>query len=341
MFREKDIHFIAIGNNIDSDHDETSGYGPFLNIMNEWYVRDTSKKLRSALRARGSTGNAHTSNNCIYGYQKDPDDSDHWIIDPEAAAVVRRIFQMCIDGKGPYQIARILANEKIERLSYYPSVRGRGNNQVSYDRKHPYSWAGVTVVVILARKEYTGCIINFKTYTRSYKGKNLKSTPEEDRVYFENTQEAIIDLETWELVQRLRKNVRRTSTSRGEANPLTGKVFCAECGAPMYHHRGNKNYERVYFVKSGERRTFKCKPTDGCECSTFIRSRQIYDGKCTCHSVMVSTLNTLVYRTIKDTCSYVNFNEEEFVALVSDISKEEETSTDNTIRDRIKKNEVR
>lgn len=147
----------------------------------------------------------HTSNHCIYGYKKDPNDKDHWIIDEEAAEVVRRIYRMAIEGKGPYEIARILATEKVERPSYYLAQRGMGNHQSNYNAADPYTWRGGTVADILSKQEYMGHTVNFRTYKESYKDKRVKMTPKEDLVIFENTQEAIIDKETWERVQTLRK----------------------------------------------------------------------------------------------------------------------------------------
>ena len=242
MFREKGVRFVAITNGVDSDKRESSEFAPFLNIMNEWYIRDCSRKITSVLRARGMSGK-HTSNHCIYGYKKDPNDKDHWIIDEEAAEVVRRIYRMAIEGKGPYEIARILATEKVERPSYYLAQRGMGNHQSNYNAADPYTWRGGTVADILSKQEYMGHTVNFRTYKESYKDKRVKMTPKEDLVIFENTQEAIIDKETWERVQTLRKTIRRTD-SIGKANPLTGLMFCADCGAKMYNHRGKAGNAR-------------------------------------------------------------------------------------------------
>ena len=242
MFREKGVRFIAITNGVDSDKRESSEFAPFLNIMNEWYIRDCSRKITTVLRARGMSGK-HTSNHCIYGYRKDPNNKDHWIIDEEAAEVVRRIYRMAIEGKGPYEIARILATEKVERPSYYLAQRGMGNHQSNYNAADPYTWRGGTVADILSKQEYMGHTVNFRTYKESYKDKRVKMTPKEDLVIFENTQEAIIDKETWERVQTLRKTIRRTD-SIGKANPLTGLMFCADCGAKMYNHRGKAGNAR-------------------------------------------------------------------------------------------------
>lgn len=155
MFRENGVRFIAIANGVDSDKRESSEFAPFLNIMNEWYVRDSSRKITTVLRAKGMSG-AHLTNHCIYGYKKDPNDKNHWIIDEEAAEVVRRIYRMAIEGKGPYETARILALEKIERPSYYLAQRGMGNHKSNYNSTEPYAWRGNTISDILSKPEYMG-----------------------------------------------------------------------------------------------------------------------------------------------------------------------------------------
>ena len=285
LFREKEVHFIAIGNGIDSNDQQSSEFAPFLNIMNEWYVRDTSKKIKSVLKARGMSGSAHTSNCACYGYKKDPENPDKWVIDEEAASVVREIFQMCVDGKGPYEIARCLAERKVERPSYYLAKRGLGNHQSDCDYSNPYTWRGHTVATILERPEYTGCTVNFRTYKNSYKDKKIKKADKSDWVIFEGTQEPIIDKETWSIVQNLRKHTRRTD-SLGEANPLTGKVFCGECGSLMYNHRRKNGRVRVYYTSKGERRESYSKPEDCYACSKHILTRQTYKAACSGHHIL-------------------------------------------------------
>lgn len=247
LFREKEVRFIAINNGIDSDRQETSEFAPFLNIMNEWFVRDTSKKIKAVLKSRGSSGNAHTSNIPPYGYLKDPENPDHWIIDEEAAEVVRRIYRMTIEGKGPYQIARELSEEKIERPSYYLGKKGLGNHASNYDKENPYMWRGNQVTTLIARPEYIGKTVNFRTFKNSYKDKKTKRADKEDWVVFDDTQEPIVDEETWLLAQKLRQNVRKADPM-GEPNVLTGKIYCADCGAPMYNHRQRKGRERIYYM---------------------------------------------------------------------------------------------
>ena len=340
LFREKEVHFIAINNGIDSDHQESSEFAPFLNIMNEWYVRDTSKKIKSVLKARGMSGKAHTSNIPPYGYLKDPENPDHWIIDEEAAAVVRRIYQMTIKGKGPYEIARELAEAKVERPSYYLGKKGLGNHATGFDEQNPYAWRGNTISGLIARPEYVGKTVNFRTHKDSYRDKYLKWADKEDWVIFEDTQEPIIDTATWELAQKLRQNVRKAD-SMGEPNVLTGKVFCADCGAVMYNHRHHNGRERVYYTAKGERRIQHCSPEDDYSCSTYQLSRQKYNKNCTCHSISTKTLKSLILRTIQDTCRYVSLNEEQFVMMLQDAAVMHDAAASDTIRQRIERNERR
>lgn len=336
MFREKGVRFVAITNGVDSDKRESSEFAPFLNIMNEWYIRDCSRKITSVLRARGMSGK-HTSNHCIYGYKKDPNDKDHWIIDEEAAEVVRRIYRMAIEGKGPYEIARILATEKVERPSYYLAQRGMGNHQSNYNAADPYTWRGGTIADILSKQEYMGHTVNFRTYKESYKDKRVKMTPKEDLVIFENTQEAIIDKETWERVQTLRKTIRRTD-SIGKANPLTGLMFCADCGAKMYNHRGKAGNARDWAGRpNGKKRPDR----DEYNCSRYDLGNQHYDKYCTTHLIRTAVVNELLLEAIKGVCDYALNNEAEFMAQVCSASEDRQEKAARSIRQRKQRNEKR
>ena len=336
MFREKGVRFVAITNGVDSDKRESSEFAPFLNIMNEWYIRDCSRKITSVLRARGMSGK-HTSNHCIYGYKKDPNDKDHWIIDEEAAEVVRRIYRMAIEGKGPYEIARILATEKVERPSYYLAQRGMGNHQSNYNAADPYTWRGGTVADILSKQEYMGHTVNFRTYKESYKDKRVKMTPKEDLVIFENTQEAIIDKETWERVQTLRKTIRRTD-SIGKANPLTGLMFCADCGAKMYNHRGKAGNACDWAGRpNGKKRPDR----DEYNCSRYDLGNQHYDKYCTTHLIRTAVVNELLLEAIKGVCDYALSSEAEFMAQVCSASEDRQEKAARSIRQRKQRNEKR
>ena len=336
MFRENGVRFIAIANGVDSDKRESSEFAPFLNIMNEWYVRDSSRKITTVLRAKGMSG-AHLTNHCIYGYKKDPNDKNHWIIDEEAAEVVRRIYRMAIEGKGPYETARILALEKIERPSYYLAQRGMGNHKSNYNSTEPYAWRGNTISDILSKPEYMGHTVNFRTYKESYKDKRSKATPKEDLVIFEDTQEAIIDKETWERVQSLRKTIRRTDTI-GEANPLTGLMFCADCGAKMYNHRGKAGNARDW----AGRPTGKKRPDrDEYNCSRYDLGNQRYDTYCTTHLIRTVVVNELLLEAIKEVCNYAQNNEAAFIEQVCSASGERQKKAIKTIRQRKQRSEKR
>ena len=336
MFREHGVRFVAIANGVDSDKRESSEFAPFLNIMNEWYVRDSSRKITSVLHARGMSGK-HTNSHCIYGYKKDPNDKDHWIIDEEAAEVVRRIYRMALESKGPYEIARILATEKVERPSYYLEQRGMGNHQSNYNAAEPYTWRGGTVADILSKQEYMGHTVNFRTYKESYKDKRVKMTPKEDLVIFENTQEAIIDKETWERVQTLRKTIRRTD-SIGKANPLTGLMFCADCGAKMYNHRGKAGNARDWAGRpNGKKRPDR----DEYNCSRYDLGNQHYDKYCTTHLIRTAVVNELLLEAIKGVCDYALNNEAEFMAQVCSASEDRQEKAARSIRQRKQRNEKR
>ena len=229
LFPQKKVRFIAIANNVDSAVQGSNEFAPFVNIMNEFYVKDCSRKIRASFRMKGNAGK-HLCGNIIYGYKADPEDKTHWIIDEEAAAVVRRIYQLCIEGNGPFQIAGILQEDKVETPGYYLARRGLGNHRSRLDEMKPYNWNAGTVRDILARPEYIGHTVSFRYQTESYKTKKAVKTDPSEWLITENTQEPIVDEHTWTLVQKLRQTVRRTDTI-GTANPFTGLVYCADCGA--------------------------------------------------------------------------------------------------------------
>ena len=319
MFKEKEVHFIAIANGVDNQKRESSEFAPFLNIMNEWYIRDSSRKVTTVLRARGMEGK-HTTNNAIYGYRKSEEDKNQWVIDEEAAEVVRRIYRMSLEGKGPYEIARILSEEQIERPSYYLAKRGLGTYRSNNNTATPYVWRGATVRDILSKPEYMGHTVNFRSYKESYKDKRAKKTPKEDWVIFKNTQEAIVSEEMWNKVQELRKTVRRTDTV-GEANPFTGLLYCADCGAKMYNHRGGAGRARNWKGElNGKRRPDR----DEYNCSTYNLSRQSYDKQCSQHYIRTEVVRKLVLETIKAVSDYVITNEEEFINRIYSTSRDKQ-----------------
>ena len=320
MFREKGVRFIAIANSIDSTKQDSGEFAPFLNIMSEWYLRDTSRKVKASHKARGMAGKRLTFFP-IYGYLKDPEDKDSWIIDPEAAEVVRRIFKLTIEGKGPCDIARIFAKEKIERPSYYMTTRDIVRRE-HHDKGHPYAWSGSTIANIVQKLEYMGHTVNFRTYKDSYKDKKTKFADKEDWVIFEDTHPAIVDRETWETAQRCRKTVRRTD-SLGEANPLTGLVFCADCGGKLYNHRVPHRTE----YKHPNGKTYTRPPKDDYACSTYNLSSRRFDRSCTMHHIRTVVLQELTLDAIRSVSGYVRANEAAFVEKVREASTVRQVET--------------
>ena len=302
FFRQHGVHFIAIANGVDSEDQNSNEFAPFLNIMNEWYLRDQSRKVSAAYKIKGTSGK-HTSTHAIYGYKKDPENKDHWIIDEEAATVVKRIFHLALEGYGQYKIAEILTRDKVECPAYYLAVRGCGSHKNNVDMTRPYDWNGNTVGIILAKPEYLGHTVNFRTSQKSYKDKRVKNAPE-DWLIFENTHEDIIDKATWDRVQEIRQTVRRTDTT-GEANPLTGLMFCADCGAKMYNHR-NRNAQSL---------------NDNYNCSAHTRTATPETRLCCSHSISTRTVCTLLLETIRTVSAYAISNEEAFRQKVLAASK--------------------
>ncbi|MBT9822328.1 recombinase family protein, partial [Clostridium sp. MCC328] len=205
MFPKKNVRFIAVNNGVDSANPADNDFTPFLNIMNEYYARDTSRKIRSTFQSKGKSGK-HLTGTVIYGYLWN-EARDQWLVDPEAAEVVKRIFAMTIDGYGPYQIASKLKEEKVLIPSAYLARHGEGVNK-NKTFKDVYGWGSSTICNILEKREYLGHTINFKT-RKHFKDKKSHYVPEDEWTIFENTHEAIIDQQTFDLVQKIRGNVRR------------------------------------------------------------------------------------------------------------------------------------
>ena len=246
ILRQKGVRLIAINDGVDSARGDDE-FVPFRNIMNEYYARDTSRKIRSTFLAKGNSGK-HITGLVIYGYLWN-ETRDKWIVDEPSAAIVRRIFSMTIEGMGPYQIANQLKSEKVLIPSAYLALHNEGVNK-NKKFKDVYGWSSSAVVEILKKREYLGHTINFKT-RKHFEDKKSHYVPENEWTIFENTHEAIIDGATFDLVQKIRGNVRRYPNGRGEVAPLTGLLFCADCGGKMYVHRTN-NGKRISQYTCGQ-----------------------------------------------------------------------------------------
>ena len=265
----------------------------FLNIMNEWYLRDCSRKIRGSLKAKGNSGR-HISVVPIYGYKKDPEDGSHWLVDEEAAAVVRRIYNMTVEGYSTGQIADILTEENVERPSYYLEKHGMGVYRNRCDMSLPYNWRDCTIRSILKRPEYTGKTVNFRTYSESYRDKTRRHNDEENYVVFDNTQEPIVSEETWALVQTLLRTRRKAAV--GEMpNPLTGLVYCADCGEKMLNHRKKRTPE----LDRDGNPTGKILPGhDYYSCRTQINAKVRRLDRCSTHFVRTEVLRELIREAI-------------------------------------------
>lgn len=316
FFREHNVRFIAISNGIDSLDMTTSEYVPFINVINEFYLRDISKKQKAAYQARSKAG-VPVTNHVIYGYKKDPEKKHHWVIDEEAAPVVRRIFQMAASGNGTGVIACALRDDHVDRPSVHFARLGVGIQKNTADISRPYDWAATSVAQILERPEYMGHTVNFKTWTESYKDKKKKKVPPEERVLIENTHEAIVDPDTWELAQNARKIVHRTDKT-GIANPFTGLVFCADCGEKMYNHRGQPKEGKP---NGGIDPDTGLLPNDHYQCSSYSGTNMRMVKECYNHYISTKALRVLVLETIRLTSKYAIENQEEFVQKVREATE--------------------
>ena len=300
-FQEADVRFIAINNGVDSANQQDSDFTPFLNIINEWYAKDTSKKIRAVFKAKGESGKPLCTNP-PYGYVKDPQDKLHWIIDEDAAEVVKEIFRLCMQGLGPTQIAKELTKRKIEN----PVAHGKriGINvpaQQEYD--DPYIWKTSTIARMLTRQEYLGHTVNFKTKRKSYKQKKqLKNDPSEWQI-FENTHDAIIDKETFDIVQRIRDG-RRRLTFMGEMPILSGMIYCADCGCKMYQVRARGwEHDKEHMV-----------------CSTY---RKRGKNNCVSHQIRNVVVEQLLLQDLQRVTSFAREHEDEFLQLITSNSEKE------------------
>lgn len=256
-FPEHNIRFIAVNDAIDSDEGE-SEIAPFKNILNEMYARDISKKIRSSHRLRGSMGEPLSQP--PYGYMKSAENKKKWIIDPEAATVVKSIFKMCLDGKGNETIARELQENKVLIPMAYWRSKGlnRGGKKT---QTNPYKWCKTTVQKILSQQEYCGDIINFKTYSKSFKNKTRYENSKENWAVFKNVNEPIIDRETFETVQKFISKTKRRAPKKenGERSIFNGLVYCGDCHSKMRYHTSTSNKEIHYFTCSDNKVDYRGK----------------------------------------------------------------------------------
>ena len=303
ILRQRGVRLIAINDGVDSARGDDD-FTPFRNIMNEYYARDTSRKIRSTFQSKGKSGK-HLTGTVIYGYLWN-EARDQWLVDPEAADVVKRIFAMTIDGYGPYQIASKLKEEKVLIPSAYLARHGEGVNK-NKTFKDVYGWGSSTICNILEKREYLGHTINFKT-RKHFKDKKSHYVPEDEWTIFENTHEAIIDQQTFDLVQKIRGNVRRYPDGWGEAAPLTGLLYCADCGGKMYVHRTN-NGKRIS--------QYTCSQYTKVPCGTLCKTQ---------HRINEDVVLSLVSEMLKAIAEYAKHDRAEFVRVVQEAQSSQQTA---------------
>ncbi len=291
IFPEYDVQFIAVNDNVDSEVQTDNDFTPFRNIMNEWYAKDISKKMKSAIKAKGNSGK-HTNPLPPYGYIKDPNDKNKWLIDEEAATVVRRIFGLCMQGFGPTQISRILTDEGVDTPKIHAKKMGR--KVTIRANEMPEAWADQTVGAILGYWEYLGWTVNFKTKKKSFKSKKVILLPSDEWQVFKDTQEPIIDEETFWAVQKIREGKRRLD-SLGEPNALSGMLFCGDCGHRLYLRRQRDPHQKDYFV-----------------CSVYRKKRKYF---CTAHFIRLADIEKILLRDLRQVTAFAREHESEFLDL--------------------------
>ena len=312
ILRQRGVRLIAINDGVDSlkgDDDFT----PFRNIMNEFYARDTSRKIRSVFKSKGMSGK-HLTGTVIYGYLWD-EKREHWLVDEEAAEVVRRIFSLTMEGYGPYQISKLLSEAKVEIPAVHLARFQEGVNRTK-PVKDPYGWGSSTIVNILKKREYLGHTINFKT-RKHFKDKKSHYVDESEWTIFENTHEAIIDQETFDNVQRIRGNARRYPDGFGEAHPLTGLMYCADCGGKMYVHR-TYNGKRVPQYTCGQYGKYPI----GSLCPTQ-------------HRIKAEAVLTLIADMLRAIAEYSRNDRAEFIRTVQETQAAQQTADISKKRKRL------
>ena len=286
------VRYIAINDNVDTDSSESNDLMPFKNLFNEWFIRDTSRKIRAVLKAKAERGE-RLGTRAPYGYIKDPE-TKKLAVDDEAAAIVRRIFAMCASGNGPSQIARILKKEQVLTPTMYAYTR-YGMNHTCLDTAHPYNWSDSAIANLLENEIYLGNTVNMKYSTKSYKDKRRVEHSREECLVFKDTHPALITQEVWDIVQRVRKN-RRRPTKMEEQNEYSGLVFCADCGSNMVLHRAR--------TMSASYNHFTCR--------TYKK-----DGEsCTGHYIRECVLDEVVLEDLRRVTAMARERPEEFAAYI-------------------------
>ena len=290
---EADVRFIAIYDQVDSETNPDDDITPFKNILNEMYAKDCSRKIKAVVRAKGNAGR-HLSTIPPIGYIRDPNDEEKWIVEEEGAAIVKQVFALGLKGYGPSQIARILTENGVETPTIYRLRKGLSCPVKLKDGSE--IWNYKSVACILADMQYLGYTVNFKTYKKNFKARRRIETPKEDWAIFENTQEPIIDQETYDIVQTIRQGKRRTLADLGEPHMLSGVTYCADCGRKMYLYRSINQKQSEYF-----------------NCSSYRKKKK---RTCSSHQIKVHIVDQMVREDIRYTIRFAKTHREKFLEIL-------------------------
>ncbi len=302
LFPRWNVRYIAVNDNYDSLYSEGNEFAPFKNLFNEWFARDTSKKIRAVVKAKAERGE-RVSTQIPYGYKKDPDVKGHLLIDEETAPIVRRIFELCAQGMGPTNIGNVLKSERVLKPTMYRYLTN-GVYGAFTDTDTPYKWTSQTLSDILCNEVYLGHTVNCKTRVVSYKDKRTIEVPKNEQYRFENTHEAIIDQETWDAVQKVREGKRRRN-NMGKIDKYSGLLYCADCGSKLYFVRGKS-----------------IKPND----YNFICSRyrkHVGADLCTAHRIREVVLDEIILEEIRRITYYARTKTRDFVEFINKKSSSE------------------
>ena len=318
-FPQYGVRYIAINDNYDTidPNSVNNDFAGIKNWFNEFYARDTSRKIRAVQKAKGERGVPLTVN-VPYGYVKDPENPKHWLVDPEAAAIVKRIFSMCMEGRGPTQIANQLWADKVLTPTAYKLSHGRSTNAPAPE--DPYRWDKRAVSLILERREYTGCTVNFKTYTNSIWDKKRHLNPVENQAIFPDTHERIIDDDVFEKVQEIRSQ-RHRMTRTGKSSIFSGMVYCADCGSKMqYGSSNNRDFSQDFF-----------------DCSLHKKN----GSKCKGHFIRVKVLEGRVLSHVQRVTDYILRHEDYFRKVMEEQLRVESTEKLTVLKKQLARNEKR
>ena len=310
LFPKHDVRYIAIHDNTDSEREDD--IAPLIDLFNEWFVKNTSKKIRAVFQAKGKSGD-RLATVPPYGYRKSEDNLGQLVIDDESAEVVRRIYRLSVDGNGPAQIARILNSEHIFNPTAYKYEHGIIKK--ARPCKDPYFWNTTTVHKILDAPEYCGITVNFKTFTKSYKDKKMHLNPVEKQMVFEDTHTPIIDEETWGIVRKMREHKLR-APRYGVIGLFSGSAYCSDCGSKLYYNTReiwNKEHTEARYEGSYS-------------CSAYRKQFQYFDGSriCTCNFIRENVLEQLILDDLRELLTVIANNEKRFIKLVMDKGMQEQ-----------------